>query len=593
MTARWLLMSCAAAALVWSTSAQAGASQSAGAADFLATLFGNARTTAPAATAAPISVLPAAVNAADGEAPAPRSRSAAAAVPPLPRLRPAYAPTASVAEAKPQPTPSVAPAGVDRTVTGSIEDAVPAGTAPSEVTRLPADSSKPAVAAPAAEAAQAPATKTDGKPAASRQMATVQRSDGLLGDPSEFLIDEPAAPSPKVPVPDTVKGPKGEGPRSAAKDEAALAAVPLLGTAPFELVRTLQTLQDRMAQGDVQAIAAQRALMIQIDKAFMAADGDVWQDNRNAAAAVTYVLSGGRPEILARLVALQPPPAIDRRLLEGVLDYANGKADAAAPLLADIDPTNLPASMAGQVAIAQSALAVKTDPTRAMQLLSVARLMAPGTLVEEAAIRRQLLVADRQRNEDTVRSLARQYLDRFRHSVYAGNFRVRFAAALSHMASVDTEDHFSELDDMLAMVEPDSRCDLYLTVALASAISGRTTAAKLAAERASGLALAGSVQEARAKLYHAAALAAMPKLADKAASEIKGLNRSLLAEPDQAFYDVVSATLTGVLSGTDLGTINVAAAKPLGAGALVEEPAIIKKAQAALDDTAKLVASAK
>ena len=190
-----------------------------------------------------------------------------------------------------------------------------------------------------------------------------------------------------------------------------------------------------------------------------------------------------------------------------------------------------------------------------------------------------------------VRSLARQYLDQFRHSVYAGNFRVRFAAALSHM-SLDTEDRFAELDDMLAMVEPESRCDLYLTVALASVVNGRIAATKLAAERASGLALAGSVQEARAKLYHAAALAAMPELVDQATSEIKGLERNLLSPSDQAFYDMVRSTLDGVLSGTDLSKINVAVAKPLGAGALVEEPAIIKKAQAALDDTAKLIATA-
>jgi chemotaxis protein MotC len=348
-----------------------------------------------------------------------------------------------------------------------------------------------------------------------------------------------------------------------------------------------------MAQGDVQAIAAQRALMLQTDKAFMAADPAVWQDNRNAAAAVTYVLSGGPPEILKKLDKLAPPPAIDRRLLEGVLDYASGQADAAAPLLADIDPTHLPASMAGQVAIAQSALAVRTDPAKTMQLLAIARLLAPGTLVEEAAIRRQLLVADRQRNEKEVGSLARQYLDRFRHSVYAGNFRVRFAAALSHMTSLDSEDRFAELDDMLAMVEPESRCDMYLTVALASAMSGRVTAAKLAAERASGLALAGSVQEARAKLYHAAALAAMPDLIDKAATEIAGLDRNLLATPDQAFYDVVQSMLNGVLSGTDLSKIDVAAAAPLGDGAKIEEAPIIKQARDALDATAKLIATAK
>lgn len=590
MTARRLFLSCAAAALTaWSASAEAGPSARGPSVDFLTSLFGRPRpvATAPAATAAPISVLPPAATSDGGEAQA-TDRRVAVRMPPLPRLRPPYQPAAAVAETGPEPapTPSFAQAmpSVDQTVTGSIEEP------PSAQTAAPAEAPMSANGAETPRPGDAAAAKPESP--ATPKITIVQRSDGLLGDPADYLADEPTAPAPKVPVPDTMAGPKGAGPRSSATDDAALAAVPLLGTAPFELVRTLQTLQDRMAQGDVQAIAAQRALMIQIDKAFMTADPAVWQDNRNAAAAVTYVLSGGPPEILKRLVALDPPPAIDRRLLQGVLDYANGKPDAAAPLLAEIDPTALPASMAGQVAIAQSALAVKSDPVKAMQLLSVARLMAPGTLVEEAAIRRQLLVADRQRDEDQVRSLARQYLDRFRHSVYAGNFRVRFAAALSHMSAIDSEDRFAELDDMLAMVEPESRCDLYLTVALASAISGRATAAKLAAERASGLALAGSVQEARAKLYHAAVLVTMPTLIDQAASEIKGLKRNLLGEPDLALYDNVRATLDGVLSGTELGTINVSAAKPLGDGALVEEPAIIKKAQAALDETAKLVATA-
>ncbi len=603
MTARRLVMTCAAAALVWSTSVDADSLPAAaqpstgGVANILTTLFGRAKPASPTAAArvpvptpAPINVLPAAMAPDGGAASQAPARAVVARVPPLPRLRPPYAPAAGAKTSVAQDAPAV-----DRTVTGSIGDAAPAGSPRSRLSRLPADASRslaplaPVETVKMAKAVEEPAAA---KPPVRHRITTVQRSDGLLGDPSDFLTDEPEAPAPKVPLPDTLEKPKGEAMHSDGTDEAALAAVPLLGTAPFELVRTLQDLQDRMAQGDVQAIAAQRALMIQIDKAFQSADPAVWQDNRNAAAAVTYVLSGGRPEILKVLAGLDPPPAIDRRLLDGVLAYASGKADAATPLLADIDPTGLPASMAGQVAIAQSALAVKSDPAKAMQLLSVARLMAPGTLVEEAAIRRQLLVADRQRSEDTVRSLARQYLDRFRHSVYAGNFRVRFAAALSHM-SLDTEERFAELDDMLAMVEPESRCDLYLTVALASAVSGHATAAKLAAERASGLALAGSVQEARAKLYHAAALAAMPELVSKADTEMKGLDRRLLSASDDAFYDVVRSTLDGVLSGTDLSKISVAAAKPLGDGALVEEPAIIKKARAALDETAKLVATAK
>ena len=585
MTPLRLVVICAAVAVVSTLSARADpvspAAQSIGGrpANFLTTLFGQARPAAPAPVAmtAPINVLPLAAGTVAGAATAVRSHALAARVPPLPRLRPPQA-IAVEAGSKGVPATSVAPvaAGIDQTVTGSIGDPPP-GEAPAG--KLPTD----ATASPTP--AEAPAAKTE--------ISTIQRSDGMLGDPSDYLVEEPAALAPNAPAPDTVPGPKGEQLPAESKDDTGLAAVPLWGTEPFELVRTLQSLQDRMAQGDVQAIAAQRALMLQADKAFMAADPAVWQDSRNAAAAVTYVLSGGPPDILKKLDTLNPLPAIERRLLEGVLDYASGQADAAAPLLADIDPTRLPASMAGQVAIAQSALAVRTDPVKTMQLLAIARLLAPGTLVEEAAIRRQLLVADRQRDEKEVRSLARQYLDRFRHSVYAGNFRVRFAAALSHMTSLDSEDRFAELDDMLAMVEPESRCDMYLTVALASAMSGRITAAKLAAERASGLALAGSLQEARAKLYHAAALAAMPELTDKAATEITALDRNLLPAPDQAFYDVVKSMLDGVLSGTDLSKIDVATAAPLGDGAKVEEAPIIKQAREALDATAKMIAAAK
>jgi chemotaxis protein MotC len=590
MTTRLLLVTCAAAALISTGTVEAAPRGDGRSVDFLASLFGAPQPPAPVATAAPISVLPPAAMVEDPARPAGPRRAVVAHLPPVPRLRPAYAPAVTVATADPRPATAAAATlpnpGIDETTTGSIDgDGSPRVVAPPPPYAATPEPQEPANSADAPRPA-APATQK-------REITTVQRSDGLLGDPSDYLPEEPNTLEPKVSAPETVEGPFRTKAPANGKDEAALAAVPLLGTEPFELVRTLQSLQDRMARGDVQAIAAQRALMVQIDKAFMAAETNVWQDNRNAAAAVTYVLSGGQPEILTRLTALDPPPSIDRRLLLGVLSYASGKPDEAAPLLADIEPTGLPASMAGQVAIAQSALAVRNDPAKAMQLLAVARLLAPGTLVEEAAIRRQLLVADRQRDEGQVRSLARQYLDRFRHSVYAGNFRVRFAAALSHMSTLDSEDHFGELDDMLAMVEPDSRCDLYLTVALASAVSGRATAARLAAERASGLALAGSLQEARAKLYHAAALAAMPELTDKAAAEIKTIDRNLIAAPDQALYETVAATLTGVLSGTDLAKIDVAAAAPLGDGALVEEPDVVKKARAALDETKKLVASAK
>jgi chemotaxis protein MotC len=190
-----------------------------------------------------------------------------------------------------------------------------------------------------------------------------------------------------------------------------------------------------------------------------------------------------------------------------------------------------------------------------MRLLSMARLMAPGTLVEEAALRRQIYVADQLKATKDVESLARQYLDRFRHSVYAGNFRARFAAAISHMDFVDKEAEFPRLDDMLAMVEPDSRCQLYLTVALASVVKGRVTAGRLAAERALALADPDSASAARARLYHAAALVADAKSLDAALSDFGAIDSHLLTASDQSLYRVVDVTLQGVRSGTEVASL--------------------------------------
>jgi chemotaxis protein MotC len=477
----------------------------------------------------------------------PPTRTATAVVVPLPHLRPTKTVRVVTAD-RPDPVigakGKLPPVNVTYETTASITpepDERPAPTKPPEP--------PPVATAPAAAPAPMPV-----QPA---EVADSSQGDDLLGDVTTYFAPvshdmDPDAPAPSImEQPAPVVGPR-VFPRNADLTTPAK---------PYEMVRTLQGLQDEIAQGSTQAIATQRALRAEIDQAFAAADPSVWQDRRNANAAVTYVLSGGVPTILTRLATLDPKPAIDMRLVTGVLAYVEGKEAEAATDLVDINPLDLPASMGAQMALAQSAIAVRTDPEKAMRLLSIARLLAPGTLVEEAAIRRQLFVANQLKADDMVESLARQYLDRFRHSVYAGNFRERFAAAISRM-EIDSEEKFARVDDMLASVEPEARGQLYLTVALASAIKSRFVGARLAAERAVALSSAGSTEESRSRLYDAAALAADPKGFDAAAGDYAIVKRELLRPSDQALYDMVGMTLAGIRSGTDRAAMPEAALLP-------------------------------
>jgi chemotaxis protein MotC len=431
-------------------------------------------------------------------------RKIARLAPPLPRPRPA-----GVAAAPPATeTAGIAvaadaagdDAGVDRSLqTGAIAEPAPA----------PAPPTAPPVAAAAKTA------ETD-----------EPLSDGLPGDPGPATM------------------PGGEPPAADASSSAGAAGE------PYQMVRTLQMLQDQIAQGSMRALAAQKALRARIDAAFAAAPPATWQDGRNAAAAVTYALSGGSPAILEKLVVLDPKPEIDRRLLGGALAYISGREALANELLGPLNPFELPITMAGQVALAQSALAVRTDPAKAMALLDTARLLGTGTLVEEAALRREIFVADQLKQYDKVEKLARQYLDRFRHSVYAGNFRNRFAAAVTHMDFVKDADQFRRLDDMVASVEPGARCQIYLTVALASVVRGNGLAARLAAERAAALAENGSAEESRAALYRAAGGVADAKTFDEAAKALASVRTDQLSASDRALQAMVEVTIDGISSGT-------------------------------------------
>jgi chemotaxis protein MotC len=456
---------------------------------------------------------------------------------PLPRPRPAFVP---------DPESATLPDGVSPEIVGSTPppDALPAAAA----AVAPAADTVASKAVPAAGPAPAAPGGQPSQPSAAAgkiPLKTITPVAPVQLDPADAgeSIDDPAAPfaarpmtpaAPKMdrlPLPSSVAGPRPVG-------------------QPYQLLRELQMLQDQIAQGSTKALLDQRALRVRMDNEFAAADPAVWQDKRNAAAAITYVLSGGASSILARLQGLNPPPAVDKRLIDGALAYVGGKEDDAHRQLGEIDAFELPPSMGAQVALAQSALAVRGDPEKALKLLDIARLLAPGTLVEEAALRREIFVADQMKDADRVQKLARQYLERFRHSVYAGNFRNRFAAAVSHMDLTKNADQARRLEEMLATIEPAARCQLYLTFALAAVVKGNVAAGALAADHAASLASPGSPEAMRSRLYHAAAGAADPKALDHAVADLGGVSPAELSPSDRALYDVVAATIEGVQAGT-------------------------------------------
>lgn len=352
--------------------------------------------------------------------------------------------------------------------------------------------------------------------------------------------------------------------------------------APVELVRTLQLLQDRIALGSGPALTAQRALLGHAEQRMTALAPEVWADQASLRAAVTFALGGGGPPLLRHIMSTGKVPEAETPLVLGALAFLEGREKEARTLLLKIDAQSVPAGLGAQLALAQSALVVRDDPAQSLRLLDTARLIAPGTLVEEGALRREIFVLAQGNDLARFESLAIQYLRRFRHSVYAGNFRQRFAAALTRLDFGSDAIRFARLEAMLAEIEPEGRRDLYLLVARTALDQGKTGTAVFAAERTITLAASGSEAAVRARLYRAAALVVNEGQFAESVETLRMTDRSVLAPADLDLLDSALSTAREIREASAAAPASELQAGAKAPARVVPTAAAIARAQGAI-----------
>ena len=315
------------------------------------------------------------------------------------------------------------------------------------------------------------------------------------------------------------------------------AAAPIVGPAtPFsDMMLDVQRLQARMAKGDKKAYADSRARMRAIGEAIASAEPEAFKVKAEREAVIVYLLSGGQPRDIAKIVERNAFPAPERDLLRGAAGYTGGREADAEALLA-YDPKAQSLRLASQLSYAQSVLLTSKNAEKALQLLDLARLLAPGTLIEEAALRREILLVGDLRDPGRVAFLARQYVERFGGSLYAADFVRTLAATAIRFDLCATLADLAKFSALLALTSPEQTRAFLLTVSRASLLRGRFDVAATAAEDGLTSAAAGSPDSARARLY--ALLSRFPGMAAETAKsafasfapdELSPADRDLLA----------------------------------------------------------------
>ncbi|WP_337266105.1 chemotaxis protein MotC [Oryzifoliimicrobium ureilyticus] len=317
---------------------------------------------------------------------------------------------------------------------------------------------------------------------------------------------------------------------------------------PYKMLRSLQFVQDQVVAGDQSAADIQRFMLGNIDARLRSADPSVFENEANVDAALVYAMSGGNPATLDYLVARDVNGNFDNRVTDILRKYFSGKGLLVVRSLSDTATEYQNKTIGPYLSLVAGNVLIAKDSVEALKRFDQARLAAPGTIIEEAALRRSLAVAVDKGMVDRGMGFAEKYTRRFLHSPYASQFADLFVKlVVDHNKDVQQQ----AIVDILSFMDEPRRREIYLRIARAAAIAGKSDLALMAAERARQL--SGSDSDpfgALAEFY--GGMAALPT--DRVSDAARGIDAtagSSLSKRDQALRLAAQSVAEQIMAPPD------------------------------------------
>lgn len=314
------------------------------------------------------------------------------------------------------------------------------------------------------------------------------------------------------------------------------------GAAEFiDMVRNLSSLQGDMVHGATAARSAIAKQIAEIEETVPTMETDAWLDTRNARAAAIFLLCGGAPRAIRKLADARLFSERDAPLIAGSLAYAEGRNPDASKLLSSIDAKAQPITLGGHLALVQGGLLIGTNNARAQELFDLARLLMPSSLVEEAALRREISIVDARHAADKFLLLGRRYVAQYARSPFARNFWDEVAATTLRLALAMEEPRLAEFQALFKDSAPSTKFEIYMAIARAAILNAKIALASAQTKHAEPFAETQTARS-RLKFYHAA-IDALSGNFEGAANDIQQIDSKSLSRPDLEMREIVTATI--------------------------------------------------
>jgi len=321
-----------------------------------------------------------------------------------------------------------------------------------------------------------------------------------------------------------------------------------------DMVRELNSDQYRMVSGIAAAREDVAKRVESIDRALPSLPAEELKTETSTWAAATYLLCGGPSKSLRILMENEAFAKSQTALVWGSLAFAEGRLNDARKLLDPLDASLFPTTLAGHLSLVQGGLLLGSDKPNAQRRLKYARLVMPDSLVEEAALRRELLTLDSITQFDGIEKLARRYAEKYSKSPFAPRFWENLRdATVGRALSVDYSKTAS-METLLSAMPSPRQVEMHLDISKKAILSARLDIAQ--EEVAKAKSVARSVAEgSRVQLFLALIAAMSVSPADVAL--ISGVKNDIALTPSdhelkRIVIDAMRQVPTAILMQTAL-----------------------------------------
>lgn len=197
------------------------------------------------------------------------------------------------------------------------------------------------------------------------------------------------------------------------------------------VVRDFLRVGDAALSGTTADLDRRSQVMRDVSEQFRREPKETWHQIGNAAELLRFVLFGGSAAVLKRAVEDDSFPKEFVNSARGIIAFSERNLELAKAHLLDTEPVLLPQYVEEPLALVRGTLLATKNSNAAISYFRRVQLAAPGTALEEAALRQNVLALIRNRQISDSITMMTVYLRRFPGTIYWRQFSGVAAAGLA------------------------------------------------------------------------------------------------------------------------------------------------------------------